>query len=537
MKYYLLYIIFKKFLPNICFFTNIYLYIIMIMYFIKLILILVFNVCVSIYYINCSNCKCCGGNTKSGGTGSGSKGNSNILPGKGGLEEGGLGGAEQEQEEEHDEDLRRKEEEKIKEQQRIKEVEQKKLEEERIKREEEKKKKKKKEDEEELKRIEEEKLRIEQEEKKRLDSGKEDLEIRILDLKNLLSVLGDKMFNKKFDSINIPSTGSRGGVKCTCSYITKYLEEIKAVEDNIKTVNTEEDINKIYTKIDKYSSIIQSIKEGIDTACEELEKEINELKEQSESIFKSISSTLEKINKCPGLKKYIEENLDENYGDTLKQIGNGVNDVIGRLKPDISTNTLKTYKNDILLITNELNKFLEKIKEYEVIEAYNKYLQESCNFLNTYCIDCINKSDIRFVKNGDLCRVYTEMTQKYARLPENTVDEVIKKGGKLTYRKLKEKIDDYYKNICELFNEIKILLAEVQTNLVYDNYIANTIAEVGKRRVEFNNKYNKTRQNFEEKCRVLLYLYHWEGRANFYLDKIIIDFSEVIENYLELNKK
>ena len=44
------------------------------MYFIKLILILVFNVCVNIYYIN-SECKCCGDNSKSGGTGSGGKGN------------------------------------------------------------------------------------------------------------------------------------------------------------------------------------------------------------------------------------------------------------------------------------------------------------------------------------------------------------------------------------------------------------------------------------------------------------------------------
>ena len=55
----------------------------MIMYFIKLILILVFNVCVSIYYINCSNCKCCFNNSKSGGTGSESKGNLSINPPKG----------------------------------------------------------------------------------------------------------------------------------------------------------------------------------------------------------------------------------------------------------------------------------------------------------------------------------------------------------------------------------------------------------------------------------------------------------------------
>ena len=40
------------------------------MYFIKLILILVFNIIVNTYYIN-SECKCCGLNSKSGGTGSG----------------------------------------------------------------------------------------------------------------------------------------------------------------------------------------------------------------------------------------------------------------------------------------------------------------------------------------------------------------------------------------------------------------------------------------------------------------------------------
>ena len=52
------------------------------MYFIKLILILVFNICVNIYYIN-SECKCCGWNSKSGGTGSESKGNLSINPPKG----------------------------------------------------------------------------------------------------------------------------------------------------------------------------------------------------------------------------------------------------------------------------------------------------------------------------------------------------------------------------------------------------------------------------------------------------------------------
>jgi len=44
----------------------------MIIYLIKLTLILIFNICVSIYYIN-SECKCCCGNSKSGRTGSGSK--------------------------------------------------------------------------------------------------------------------------------------------------------------------------------------------------------------------------------------------------------------------------------------------------------------------------------------------------------------------------------------------------------------------------------------------------------------------------------
>ena len=51
----------------------------MIIYSIKLILILVFNIGVNIYYIN-SECKCCCGNSKSGGTGSGGgKSNSNVI--------------------------------------------------------------------------------------------------------------------------------------------------------------------------------------------------------------------------------------------------------------------------------------------------------------------------------------------------------------------------------------------------------------------------------------------------------------------------
>ena len=49
-------------------------------YLFKLILILLFNICVNIYYIN-SGCKCCD-NTKSGGTGSGSKSNLGTNPRK-----------------------------------------------------------------------------------------------------------------------------------------------------------------------------------------------------------------------------------------------------------------------------------------------------------------------------------------------------------------------------------------------------------------------------------------------------------------------
>ena len=51
----------------------------MIIYLIKLIIILVFNISVNIYYIN-SQCKCCCGNTKAGETGSGSKGNLSTNP-------------------------------------------------------------------------------------------------------------------------------------------------------------------------------------------------------------------------------------------------------------------------------------------------------------------------------------------------------------------------------------------------------------------------------------------------------------------------
>ena len=51
----------------------------MILYLFKLILILVFNISVNIYYIN-SECKCCCGNSKSGEIGSGSKGNLSTNP-------------------------------------------------------------------------------------------------------------------------------------------------------------------------------------------------------------------------------------------------------------------------------------------------------------------------------------------------------------------------------------------------------------------------------------------------------------------------
>ena len=69
----------------------------MILYLFKLILILVFNIGINTYYIN-SVCKCCGGNSKSGGTGSGGgKSNSDILPGGGWLEKGDLGGNKQKQ--------------------------------------------------------------------------------------------------------------------------------------------------------------------------------------------------------------------------------------------------------------------------------------------------------------------------------------------------------------------------------------------------------------------------------------------------------
>ena len=51
----------------------------MIIYLIKLIIILVFNIGINTYYIN-SECKCCCSNSKSGGTGSGSKGNLSTNP-------------------------------------------------------------------------------------------------------------------------------------------------------------------------------------------------------------------------------------------------------------------------------------------------------------------------------------------------------------------------------------------------------------------------------------------------------------------------
>ena len=131
--------------------------------------------------------------------------------------------------------------------------------------------------------------------------------------------------------------------------------------------------------------------------------------------------------------------------------------------------------------------------------------------------------------------VYTKMAQNYLRLPENTVGDVITKD-KFTYKSLKEKIDNYYENICKLFNEIKILLTEVQTNLTYEKYIAYTIGEVREKKVEFDNKYNETKRNFNEKCNLLLYLYHGLGFNNNNLDKTIIEFSNFIEKKLKKNK-
>ena len=75
----------------------------MIIYLIKLILILVFNICVNIYCIN-SECKCCC-RSKQADTGSGGgESNSDILHCGGGLEEGDLGGAEQVQEQGQEEE-------------------------------------------------------------------------------------------------------------------------------------------------------------------------------------------------------------------------------------------------------------------------------------------------------------------------------------------------------------------------------------------------------------------------------------------------
>ena len=63
----------------------------MILYLFKLILILIFNIFVNIYYIN-SGCNCCCCRSKQTDTGSGGgKSNSDILPGGGGLEEGDKG--------------------------------------------------------------------------------------------------------------------------------------------------------------------------------------------------------------------------------------------------------------------------------------------------------------------------------------------------------------------------------------------------------------------------------------------------------------
>ena len=132
--------------------------------------------------------------------------------------------------------------------------------------------------------------------------------------------------------------------------------------------------------------------------------------------------------------------------------------------------------------------------------------------------------------------VYTEMAQNYLRLDEKDVDKAIMEGDNLTYKSLKGKIDNYYEKICAIFNEINELLEEVQTKLIYDNYIADTIEEIKKRKAEFDNKYIEIKGNFDDKCNLLLSLYHGVGLSKKNLDKLIINFSKVIESKFPKNK-
>ena len=353
--------------------------------------------------------------------------------------------------------------------------------EQRLKIEEEERIKKQKEDEE--KRIKEEEER-KKEEGKKLDLKKGDLESEIRNLEWSLTSFSETMNNKKFDSINISSTGSGNVVKCNYSDITRYFIEIKDIEYDLKLVDNEAGINEISIKIDKYNSIIQNIKAGIDAACEELENEIYKFKKQSESILTTISLTEEKINKCPELKKYIEENLHDNYTYVLKKIKEEVENLISCLEKDISTNTLRDKKEKMDSINKKLNEFLEKIKEYEEIKVYNNLLRKNCNWLIGYCNDQYSNEDFRFIYSKEFQQIYNEMEQSYALLLEGSVDEVFEEESKKTYKGFKEVIDSAYTTICELSLKIKNLFDEVRNNLG-DNYIANTIEEVRKKKPLF----------------------------------------------------
>ena len=404
--------------------------------------------------------------------------------------------------------------------------------EQRLKIEEEERIKKQKEDEE--KRIKEEEER-KKEEGKKLDLKKGDLESEIRNLELLLISFNKTMNNKKFDSINIFSTGSGNVVKCNYFDITRYFKEIKDIEYDLKSVDNEAGINEISIKIDKYNSIIQNIKAGIDAACEELENEIDKFKKQSESILTTILSTEKKINECPELKKYIEENLDENHVAILKGIKDKVNGVIDRLKEDISTNTLKANVEEMDSINKKLNEFLEKIEEYDEIKSYGKFLKKKCGSLYVFLHDSFYNQEINFIESGKLNEIYVKMSQLYVFLPSEDVGkEITYNGKKTTYESLKNGFDEQYKLVCILVREIKELIDEVR-NYLEDNYKASTIDEVREKLKAFKNRINKIKQDFNDKLRELLFVYHGGGTSNINLDKRITEFSNFIGK--KLNKK
>ena len=221
----------------------------------------------------------------------------------------------------------------------------------------------------------------------------------------------------------------------------------------------------------------------------------------------------------------------------LKKIKEEVENVISCLKADINTNTLRDKKEKMDSINKKLNEFSEKIKEYEEIESYGKFLKKECGSLYAFLHDSFYNQykEINFIASGKLQNIYLNMLQLYAMLsPDDTDKEIMYNDKTTTYSSLINEFNYEYKLVNELFTEIKKLLDEVR-NYLEDNYKASTIDEVVKMRDAFNNRIKEIQKNFNDDLRKLLFVYHGGETSNINLDKRITEFSNFIEK--KLNKK